>query len=50
MEWNTPSDVLEGFVAVLAAGGSLVQVTNPDAGLLAARRDVENVSVTLPLG
>ncbi|WP_053737941.1 TIGR03089 family protein [Nocardia sp. NRRL S-836] len=50
LEWNTPSDVLEGFIAVLAAGGSLVQVTNPDAGRLAARRDVEKVSVTLPLG
>ncbi|ANZ37855.1 TIGR03089 family protein [Lentzea guizhouensis] len=50
MEWNSPSDVLEGFLAVLAAGGSLVQVTNPDAGQLAARRDVERVSVTLPLG
>ncbi|MGZ3142411.1 TIGR03089 family protein [Lentzea chajnantorensis] len=50
LEWNSPSDVLEGFLAVLAAGGSLVQVTNPDAGRLAARRDVERVSVTLPLG
>ncbi|MEU7478919.1 TIGR03089 family protein [Lentzea sp. NPDC042327] len=50
LEWSSPSDVLEGFLAVLAAGGSLVQVTNPDAGRLAARRDVERVSVTLPRG
>ncbi len=47
LEWNTPSDVLEGFLAVLAAGGSLVQVSSPDAGLLAARRESENVTLQL---
>lgn len=47
VEWDTPSAVLEGFLAVLAAGGSLVQVSNPDAGLLAARRDTEKVTLQL---
>ncbi|HEX8864489.1 MAG TPA: TIGR03089 family protein, partial [Lentzea sp.] len=47
VEWNVPSGVLEGFLAVLAAGGSLVQVSNPDAGLLAARRESENVTLQL---
>ncbi|SEP95767.1 TIGR03089 family protein [Lentzea xinjiangensis] len=44
VEWDTPSAVLEGFLAVLAAGGSLVQVSNPDAGRMAARREVEKVT------
>ncbi|MET9228980.1 TIGR03089 family protein [Lentzea sp. NPDC003310] len=44
LEWNVPSGVLEGFLSVLAAGGSLVHVSNPDAGLLAARRDNEKVT------
>ncbi|MDT7783657.1 MAG: hypothetical protein QOF58_2076 [Pseudonocardiales bacterium] len=47
LEWDVPSGVLEGFLAVLAAGGSLVQVSNPDAGLLAARRESENVTLQL---
>jgi uncharacterized protein (TIGR03089 family) len=47
LEWNVPSGVLEGFLAVLAAGGSLVQVSNPDAGQLAARRDSEKITQLL---
>ncbi|GAA3634069.1 TIGR03089 family protein [Lentzea roselyniae] len=47
VEWDTPSRLLEGFLAVLAVGGSLVQVTNPDAGLMAARRDTEKVTLQL---
>ncbi|GHH58942.1 TIGR03089 family protein [Lentzea cavernae] len=47
LEWDSPSAVLEGFLAVLAAGGSLVQVSNPDAGQLAARRDAEKVTQQL---
>ncbi|MCP2250011.1 TIGR03089 family protein [Lentzea aerocolonigenes] len=47
LEWNVPSGVLEGFLAVLAAGGSLVQVSNPDAGLLAARRESEKITQLL---
>lgn len=44
LEWNSDSAVLEGFLSVLAAGGSLVQVSNPDAGLQAARRDSEKIT------
>lgn len=44
LEWAVPSGVLEGFLAVLAAGGSLVQVSSPDAGRLAARRDTERIT------
>ncbi|SMC68963.1 TIGR03089 family protein [Lentzea albidocapillata] len=44
LEWDSPSAVLEGFLAALAAGGSLVQVSNPDASLLAARRESEKVT------
>ncbi|MFD5824915.1 TIGR03089 family protein [Lentzea sp. NPDC060358] len=44
VEWDSASTVLEGFLAVLAAGGSLVQVSNPDAGRSAARRDAEKVT------
>ncbi|MFC3891738.1 TIGR03089 family protein [Lentzea rhizosphaerae] len=47
LEWNVPSGVLEGFLAVLAAGGSLVQVSNPDAGLLTARRESEKITQLL---
>ncbi|MFS8096505.1 TIGR03089 family protein [Lentzea alba] len=47
LEWNAPSGVVEGFLAVLAAGGSLVQVSNPDAGRLAARRDSEKITQLL---
>jgi len=47
MEWDVPSGVLEGFLAVLAAGGSLVQVSSPDAGLLTARRDTERITAEL---
>ncbi|NKE57685.1 TIGR03089 family protein [Lentzea sp. PSKA42] len=47
LEWNVPSGVLKGFLAVLAAGGSLVQVSSPDAGLMGARRDSEKVTQQL---
>jgi uncharacterized protein (TIGR03089 family) len=44
LEWDSPAAVLHGFLAVLAAGGSLVQVSNPDAGRTAARRDSEKIT------
>lgn len=47
VEWDSPSAVLEGFLAVLAAGGSIVQVSSPDAGRMAARRDAEKVTLQL---
>ncbi|WP_394615570.1 TIGR03089 family protein [Lentzea sp. JNUCC 0626] len=52
LEWDSDAAVLQGFLAVLAAGGSLVQVSSPDAGRLAARRDSEKVTqeITQPQG
>lgn len=47
VEWDSSAAVLEGFLAVLAAGGSLVQVSNPDADRLAARRETEKVTQQL---
>ena len=47
LEWNVPSGVLEGFLSVLAGGGSLVQVSNPDAGQPAARRESEKITQLL---
>ncbi|HEY2449449.1 MAG TPA: TIGR03089 family protein, partial [Mycobacterium sp.] len=32
--WDTPDDVIEGLLTVLAVGGSLVQVANPDPAAL----------------
>lgn len=46
--WDTPEELINGFVAVLAAGASLVQVANPDPG----RRDrlIETERVTAQVG
>jgi uncharacterized protein (TIGR03089 family) len=33
-DWHAPSDLLDGLLAVLAAGASLVQVANPDPARL----------------
>lgn len=41
MEWTTAEGIVEGLVCVLAAGASLVQVTNPDADLLAKHASTE---------
>ena len=45
--WSTPEDLVDNFVAVLAAGASLVQLANPDAGVLDRRRVTEKVTRTL---
>ncbi|MFD7844135.1 TIGR03089 family protein [Nocardia sp. NPDC059764] len=42
--WDTPAELIDGFVAVLAAGASLVQVTNPDPA--AQERRVASERVT----
>lgn len=47
MDWTVPAGVLAGFVAVLAAGASLVQVTNPDPDRLARHRETERTTVDL---
>ena len=45
--WSTPTEVVDNLLAVLAAGASLVQVANPDPGLLQRRRETEKVTRTL---
>ncbi|MBL1076220.1 TIGR03089 family protein [Nocardia sp. 2] len=42
--WETPAELIDGFLAVLAAGASLVQVTNPDAALRERRIASERVT------
>lgn len=43
-DWDTEDDLIRHFIAVLAAGASLVQVTNADPGALDRRRATEKVS------
>jgi uncharacterized protein (TIGR03089 family) len=45
--WDGPDDVIEGLLAVLALGGSLVQVANPDPASLPRRIATEKVTRTL---
>jgi len=45
--WSTPQQVVDNLLAVLAAGASLVQVANPDPGLLPRRRETEKVTRAL---
>jgi uncharacterized protein (TIGR03089 family) len=45
--WNRPDDVIEGMLAVLAAGASLVQVANPDPAALPRRMETEKVTRAL---
>ncbi|RDH77683.1 TIGR03089 family protein [Mycolicibacterium moriokaense] len=42
--WDTRDQLVGNFLAVLAAGASLVQVANPDEALLPRRREVEKVT------
>ncbi|MGV9745357.1 TIGR03089 family protein [Rhodococcus zopfii] len=46
-EWNTADDLIAGLLAVLAAGASLVQVTNPDDEATERRVASEKVTVRL---
>jgi len=45
--WTGPGDLVDGLLAVLAAGASLVQVANPDPGALARRIETEKVTHVL---
>ncbi|OBF84505.1 TIGR03089 family protein [Mycobacterium sp. 852002-51163_SCH5372311] len=45
--WNTAEDVVDGLLAVLSVGGSLVQVANPDPKALQHRIDTEKVTRVL---
>ncbi|MGQ0837331.1 TIGR03089 family protein [Actinokineospora sp.] len=46
-EWTVPDGVLAALVAPLAAGGSVVQVSNPDPARLDARRTAERTTADL---
>ncbi|MFR9751155.1 TIGR03089 family protein [Nocardia sp. 004] len=45
MPWDTPGELIDGYLAVLAAGASLVQVVNPDPTLRDRRIASERVTV-----
>ncbi|GAA0241419.1 TIGR03089 family protein [Saccharothrix mutabilis subsp. mutabilis] len=47
VEWTHPDGVLTGFLAVLAGGGSLVQVSNANPDALPARRAGEQTTIDL---
>lgn len=45
--WDTADQVVDHVLAVLVAGGSLVEVAHPDAAALARRREAEKVTAEL---
>lgn len=45
--WSDPAAAVDNFIAVLAAGASLVQLANPDVAALDRRRMTEKVTRTL---
>jgi uncharacterized protein (TIGR03089 family) len=45
--WETPDGVIDGLLAVLSLGGSLVYVSNPDAAALARKAETEKVTRSL---
>lgn len=47
VEWNQPDGLLNGLLAVIAGGGSLVQCSNVDPELLPARRTSERTTLEL---
>ncbi len=42
--WDRPDDLIKGLLTVLAVGGSLVQVANPDPAALPRRMETEKVT------
>jgi uncharacterized protein (TIGR03089 family) len=47
LDWTVPEGVLTGLVTVLAAGASLVQVTNPDPERLPRHKETERATFEL---
>ena len=45
--WETPDAVVDGLLAVLSLGGSLVYVAHPDPGALARKAETEKVTRSL---
>ncbi|OOL30315.1 acetyl-CoA synthetase, partial [Rhodococcus rhodochrous] len=46
-DWGTPQALIDGLLAVLAAGASLVQVSNPDPAAMDRRVESEKVTARL---
>ncbi|MEO8816561.1 MAG: TIGR03089 family protein [Mycobacterium sp.] len=46
-DWDSPAELVDNLLAVLAVGGSLVQVANPDPAAQERRRVTEKVTRTL---
>lgn len=46
-DWSTPTDLVNTFVAVFAAGASLVQVANPDPAAVERRIEAERITTQL---
>ena len=42
--WSTPDEVVDALLAVFVAGASLVQIADPDPGVLERRRETEKVT------
>lgn len=45
--WDQPGELVDGLLAILAVGGSLVQVANPDAAALPRKAETEKVTRVL---
>ncbi|GAB3003861.1 TIGR03089 family protein [Mycobacterium bourgelatii] len=45
--WDTPDELVAGLLAIMAVGGSLVQVANPDQAALPRRIETEKVTRVL---
>ncbi|WP_217809274.1 TIGR03089 family protein [Mycobacterium simiae] len=45
--WTGPGELIEGLLAIMAVGASLVQVANPDPAMLARRVETEKVTRVL---
>nr|WP_216638317.1 TIGR03089 family protein [Mycobacterium asiaticum] len=45
--WERPEQLVDGLLAILSVGGSLVQVANPDAAALPRRIEMEKVTRVL---
>jgi uncharacterized protein (TIGR03089 family) len=47
MSWDQPRDLVDGLLAILAVGASLVQVANPDSSALPRRIETEKITRVL---
>jgi uncharacterized protein (TIGR03089 family) len=47
MSWDQPDDLIDGLLAILAVGASLVQVANPDPAALERRIETEKITRVL---